>query len=358
MSNQMFYPQENEPRGTEERQANSDPREQYAGYQTPPEPDYARDASYERGYSGYATYTGGEKLRPRMNTQPKQWLWIIVIIMVILISGGWFFNFFSGLVFTLIAIAIIAYVLWRVAFNQKMELPPQSFVVDGRADLIVDNVFGAIRIHRGQGNAVEVRATRRYSSLLSFRPPYPLNITQQENKISVSSQMRPSFLTFSPLAFTIERVDLDITVPETSDVRIRSDASSVAIDGIRGQAIIQTNAGTINVTNSSLVGNSTAHTNAGTINMQDVRLDGGARVETNAGTIAFRGSLQAGNRYSFETNAGTIDMALPANAAFVLDARTDLGTVNNRFGVNSVGKGEQAMLHLRTNLGTINVRPM
>jgi len=41
----MFYPQENEPRSAEERQANRDPREQYADYQTPPEPDYARDAS-------------------------------------------------------------------------------------------------------------------------------------------------------------------------------------------------------------------------------------------------------------------------------------------------------------------------
>lgn len=353
MSNQMFYPQDHREQEAEERQASSDPREQYAGYQTPPEPDYTRDASYERGYSGYAAYTGGEKLRPRMDTQQKQWLWIIAIIMVILISGGWFFNFFSGLIFTLIGLAIIAYVLWRVAFKERIELPPQSFVVSGRANLIIDNTFGAIHIHRGPVSAVEVRATRFYNSLLPGHPTYPLNITQQENRITVSPQARQTFATFS-----IERLDLDITVPESSDVRIRSDASSVSIDGIRGQAIIQTNAGTIDVKNASLVGNSTTHTNAGTINMQDVRLEGGARVETNAGTITFRGSLQAGNRYSFETNAGTIDMALPANAAFVLDARTDLGTVNNQFGVNSSGAGEQAMLHLRTNLGTINIRPM
>lgn len=350
----MFYPQEHREQESGAQQANSDPREQYAeGYQTPPEPDYARDASYERGYSGYRTYMGGEKLRPRMDNQQKQWLWIIAIIMVILISGGWFFNFFSGLIFTLIGLAIIAYVLWRVAFKERIELPPQSFIVSGRANLIVDNTFGAIRIHRGPVNGVEVRATRYYNSLLPGHPTYPLNITQQENQIRVNPQGGQTFM-----AFSIERVDLDITTPEESDVRIRSDASSVSIDGIRGQAVIQTNAGTINVSNASLVGNSTAHTNAGTITMQDVRLDGGARVETNAGTITFRGSLQAGNHYFFETNAGTIDIALPANAALALDARTDLGTVNNRFGVNSIGAGEQAMLHLRTNLGTINVQPL
>lgn len=354
----MFYPQEHREQESEERQANSDPREQYTEYQTPPEQDYARDASYERGYSGYAAYTGGEKLRPRMNYSQHQWLWIIVIVMVILISGGWFFNFFSGLLFTLIGIAIIAYVLWRMAFKEKVELPPQSFVVNGQANLQIDNVFGAIRVHRGPVNTVEIRATRYYSSLLSFRSSYPLNITQQENQISVSSQMRQSFLAFSPLAFSIERVDLDITAPEASDVHIHTEAGSVAIDDIHGQASIQTNAGTIDVKNAFLLGNSSVHTNAGTINMQDVRLEGGARVETNAGTIVFRGSMQAGNRYSFETNAGTIDMALPPNAAFVLDARTDLGTLNNQFGANSVGAGEQAMLHLRTNLGTITVRPM
>lgn len=352
MSNQMFYPQEHREQGSEERQANSDPREQYAGYQTP-EADYARDASYERGYSGYAAHTGGEKLRPRIDNQQKQWLWIIAIVMVVLISGGWFFNFVSGLVFTLIAIAIIAYVLWRVAFKEKIELPPQSFVVNGRTDLILDNTFGAIRIHRGPVNGVEVRATRYYNSLLPGHPTYPLNITQQENQIRVNPQAGQTFMVFS-----IERVDLDITTPEESDVRIHTEAGSVAIDGIRGQARIQTNAGTIDVMNASLLGNSTAHTNAGTINMQDVHLEGGARVETNAGTITFRGSLQTGNRYSFETNAGTIDMALPAKAAFVLDARTDLGTVNNQFGVSSVGASDQAMLYLHTNLGTINVRPM
>jgi hypothetical protein len=348
----MFYPQENVPPGAEERQANSDPREQYTEYQTPPEQDYARDAPYERGYSGYAA-TGGEKLRPRVDSQQKQWLWIIAIIVVILISGGWFFNFFSGFIFTLIGIAIIAYILWRVAFNQKVELPPQSFVVNGQANLDIDNVFGAIRVHRGPVSAVEIRATRYYSSLLPTQPSYPLDITQQENQIRISSQqIRQNFLV-NP-----GRIDLDITAPEASDVHIHTEAGSVAIDGIRGQASIQTNAGTIDVKNAFLLGNSSAHTNAGTINMQDVRLEGGARVDTNAGTIAFRGSLQTGNHYFFETNAGTIDMALPASAAFSLDARTSLGTVTNRFGVIAAGDGPQAILHLRSNLGTITVRPM
>ena len=356
MSNQMFYPQENEPGGTEEQQSNSEPREQYTDYQTPPQPDYAREASYERGYGGYAANTGGEKLRPRPLSSQRQWLWIICAVLALFIAGGWFFNFVSGFVFTMIGIAVIAYILWRVAFNQKVGLPPQSFIVNGQADLVIDNVFGAIHIQRGPVSAVEIRATRYYSSLLPSRSSYPLNITQQENQIKVDVWSPQARRAFSP--GDVGRIDLDIVAPESSDVHIRSDASSVSIDGIHGQAIIQTNAGTIDIKNAFLVGNSTAHTNAGTINLQDVRLEGGARMGTNAGTIAFRGSLQTGSHYYFETNAGTIDMALPASAAFVLDAKTDLGTTSNRFGGNSVGEGPQALLHLRTNLGTITVRPM
>ncbi len=81
-------------------------------------------------------------------------------------------------------------------------------------------------------------------------------------------------------------------------------------------------------------------------------------METNAGTISFSGSVNPGGQYSFETNAGTIDMALPAGTAFILDAKTDLGTVSNLFGNNYAGEGPRATLHLRTHLGTISVKPL
>jgi hypothetical protein len=81
-------------------------------------------------------------------------------------------------------------------------------------------------------------------------------------------------------------------------------------------------------------------------------------METNAGTISFSGSINPGGDYSFETNAGTIDMALPASTAFILDAKTNLGTVSNLFGNSYAGEGACAMVHLRTHLGTISVKPM
>ena len=76
--------------------------------------------------------------------------------------------------------------------------------------------------------------------------------------------------------------------------------------------------------------------------MQNVKLEGNARMETNAGTISFSGSINPGGDYSFETNAGTIDMALPAGTAFILDAKTNLGTVSNLFGNSYTGEGPQS----------------
>jgi len=356
VSNQMFSPQENEPQRPEERQANTDPREQYQEYEAPPQPDSSAYSSYEQGYRGYDRHSEGEKLRPAPSISRKQWIWIIIAVVVLLVIGGSVLSTILGSVFFLAGLVIVGYVIWRLAFNRAVQLPLQTFEVSGRQDLIVDNTFGAIRIHRGLANAVEVRGTRYYSSLFPSNPAYPLNATQQGNQVRVEVWHPQARRTFSPGGFG--RIDLDITVPESSDIHVQSDASSITVDGIQGHAFIRTNAGTIDVKNASLASQTFVHTNAGTINVQNVKLEGNARMETNAGTISFSGSVNPGSEYSFETNAGTIDMALPSGTPLILDAKTDVGTVSNLFGNMHAGEGPRAMLHLRTHLGTISVKPM
>ncbi len=356
MGNQMFSPQENEPRGPEERQENTDPSEQKQAYEAPPQLDSSEDSSYEQGYRGYNIHTEGEKLRPAPSISSKQWIWIIIAVVVLLVIGGSVLNTIFGSVLFLAGLVCCCYVIWRLAFNQAVQLPVQRFEVSGRQNLIVDNPFGAIRIHRGPADAVEVRGTRYYSSLFPSRPSYPLNATQQGNQVRVEVWNPQARRSFSPGDFG--RIDLDITIPESSDIHVQSDASSITVDGIQGHAFIRTNAGTIDVKNASLASRSFVHTHAGTINVQNVKLEGDTRMETNAGTISFSGSINPGSQYSFETNAGTIDMALPAGTAFILDAKTNIGTVSNQFGTTYAGVGPQAMLHLRTNMGTISVKPM
>src|SRR5206468_2925818 len=225
----MFSPQENEPRGPEERQANTDPREQHQGNETPPQWD---SSSYEQGYGGYDVHMEGEKLRPAPSISSKQWIWIIIAVVVLLVIGGSVLNTILGSVLFLAALAVVGYVIWRLAFNQAVQLPLQSFNVSGRPDLVVDNPIGAIRIHRGAANTVEVRATRYYSSLFPSRPSYPLNATQQENQVRVEVWNTQARRSFSPGDFG--RIDLDITIPESSNVHVHSDASAITVDGIQG----------------------------------------------------------------------------------------------------------------------------
>jgi hypothetical protein len=352
----MFSPQENEPDRQEEKQASSDLGEQKQAYETPPQPDDAEYGSYEQGYRGYNIHTEGEKLRSTQSISSRQWIWIIIAAVVLLVILGSVLNEILGSLFFLIGLAVVGYVIWRLAFNRAVPLPLQTFEVSGRQSVSVDNPFGAVRIHQGAANAVEVRGTRYFSSLFPSRPSFPLNATQQGNQVRVEVWNPQARRSFSLGDFG--RIDLDISVPQTSDVHVRSDASSITVDGIQGHAYIRTNAGTIDVRNASLSSQSFAHTNAGTINVKNVKLEGNARMETNAGTISFSGSIDPNGDYSFETNAGTIDMALPANTAFMLDAKTNLGTVSNQFGNTYTGEGPRARLHLYTHLGTISVKQM
>lgn len=192
----------------------------------------------------------------------------------------------SGIASTLIGIAVVAYIAWRLSFNQKEQLPPQSFVVSGRPDLIIDNPFGAIRVHCRPVNTIEIRATRYYSSFFSRRPSYPLDTSQEGNQIKLHVWNPRVRGAFSP--GDLGRIELDIIAPESSDVHIRSDASSVTIDGIHGAVNINTNAGTIDIKNASLTGQTSAHTNAGTISFQNVRMEESGQLHTNLGSINIR----------------------------------------------------------------------
>src|SRR5215471_5130942 len=111
----MFSPQENEPQGAEERQANSDPREQGTGNQRPPGWDSSAYESYEQGYRGYDMHTEGEKLRPPQSISTKQWIWIIIAVVAILVTLGSVLNTILGSIFFLAGLVFVGYVIWRLA---------------------------------------------------------------------------------------------------------------------------------------------------------------------------------------------------------------------------------------------------
>ena len=169
MENQMFSPQENEPERQEEKQASSDSGEQGQENETPPQLDDDEYGSYEQGYRGYNIHTEGEKLRPAQSISSRQWIWIIIAVVVLLIILGSVLNEILGSLFFLVGLVVVGYVIWRLAFNRAVPLPMQAFEVSGRQSVSVDNPFGAVRIHQGSASAVE-HLTQ--SNLVQFRDNY------------------------------------------------------------------------------------------------------------------------------------------------------------------------------------------
>jgi hypothetical protein len=148
--------------------------------------------------------------------------------------------------------------------------------------------------------------------------------------------------------FNATSVDFTITVPNTTDLQINTNAGSINVNGVNGKMSLVSNAGTIGATQSSLAGSSTFRTNAGSIN--------------------FNGSISSTGTYDFETNAGSIDLTLTGSPNFHVNATTDVGSINSSFPltvshssvgatVNSdVGTPPQATtLTLKTNAGSINL---
>jgi len=169
-----------------------------------------------------------------------------------------------------------------------------------------------------------------------------INYNQSGNTITVATNSSGTFNFFNATS-----VDFTITVPNTTDLQIHTNAGSININGVSGKMSLVSNAGTIRATQSSLTGSSMFKTNAGSIN--------------------FNGSMGSTGTYDFETNAGSIDLTLTGNPSFHLNATTDAGSINTSFPVNvnrntadatangDVGTSPQATLTLKTNAGSITL---
>ena len=121
MGSQMFSPQENEPQEPEEMQANDDFAS--SNMSTRRRRGIPRSmVRMSRDTGGYDVHSEGEKLRPAPSISSKQWIWIIIAVVVLLVIGGSVLNTILGSVFSA-GLVFVGYVIWRLAFNQAVQLP-------------------------------------------------------------------------------------------------------------------------------------------------------------------------------------------------------------------------------------------
>src|SRR6266516_3679433 len=394
---------EDAPEPLNERQSNTDPREQ------PPSQAY-RYRSYEEGYADLSERDfwprEGEKLRPEPKNQKSMGglLALVVLLCAAFIAGSFFGVILSWLTWLVVTVLIIAGLAalatnWRVV---TLPMPTRTFQIMEHARLVINNGAGTVAIRRGEEGIVSVTATKRASGIGIDTDRMEINYNQDGDTLDISSRMA-----WSILQFGLRTVDFEILVPSSCDVQLQNGSGRVAVQGTSGEIRVRTGSGRVDAhdlqgriamktgsgrieasnlqglidlttgssrieaqhlqgqinlrTGSSRImlgkvrGQLTAQTGSGRIEVSQAELSGESFLKTGSNAITFDGSLDALGSYKFQTGSGGINLRLPDDAAFSLDARTSSGGVHNEFGSNEVGNGPHAPLKLRTGSGGIRI---
>jgi len=228
------------------------------------------------------------------------------------------------------------------SFRSSVTEPARTFTVSTNPAFMLTSNAGSVTVNRGSANNRIIVQARKYASFGGNLNNVQINYSQSGNTIIVANNSSGTFNFFNATS-----VDFIITVPNSTDLQIHSNAGSINVNGVSGKMSLVSNAGTIGATQSSLTGSST--------------------IKTNAGSINFNGSISSTGTYDFETNAGSIDMTLTGNPSFNLNAITNAGSINTSFPIavnrntpgatanGVVGTSPQATLTLKTNAGSINL---
>ena len=258
---------------------------------------------------------------------------IAFIIILVLCSGG-------SIVGTLLGFGLGI----GGSFRNSVTEPPQTFTVSTNPApvLTLTSDGGSVTVNRGSANNRIIVQAKKYASFGGNLNNVQINYSQSGNTLTVAASNSGTFNFFNAT-----NVDFIVTVPNTTDLQIHTNAGSINVNGVNGKMSLTSNAGTVGATQSSLTGSSTFKTNAGSVN--------------------FNGSIGSTGTYDFETNAGSIDMTLSGNPSFHLNANTNVGSINTSFPVTvnrntagatangDVGTAPQATLTLKTNAGSINL---
>jgi hypothetical protein len=252
-----------------------------------------------------------------------------------------------------------------VTSRQSAILPEHTFHVAGHTRLIVNNTAGKIHIHPGQTDSIVVQGTKYARGLGASLNDVNVDYEQQGDTVSITTDQNWNFM-------SEEGVDMDITVPSTTDLQIEEVSANAEIEQISGNIEVQTESGDIKASNlsgtlklSSTSGDihldnasspMTLSTTSGNIDAHNVQLQGQSSLTSTSGNINFEGSLDPRGSYHMKALSGDIHLTLPANAAFKLDASTTSGDVHNEFGNTTVGNAPQPALTLHTTSGGIEIR--
>ncbi|GAC1465908.1 MAG: hypothetical protein NVS2B12_17850 [Ktedonobacteraceae bacterium] len=290
---------------------------------------------YEGLYDGpeYRQSLGEKIIQHRMRWRRSSWPRFIVVAILLLGLSGFLTARYD-----------------RAWDSSGVHREESVFEVSDNAKLTVNSNNGEVYVHVGHANHIAVISVTHASGDEEQQAATAVNAhTLDSNTVSVSVNNAQGIA-----VGRAPRVDLDISVPETASVAIRTTSGAIVVEDVKGTIQIDATGGNIELDRTE--GPVALTTSNGNIEVSDARLAGVSSFKTTGGNIDFAGELDPYGSYNFETSTGTTDITLPDFTVFHLNATTvNSTTIDNEFDSTSVGDGQHATVNIHTYSGHISI---
>jgi hypothetical protein len=216
----------------------------------------------------------------------------------------------------------------------------EQFAVEGTPLLDVDCPVCDVEISAGSGAVVEIEVTKHAwagdrDAAERALDRIDVSLIQRDERILIKVDMPQLQQLGGDWREKRARVDLEITVPQQTDLKLQLDIADVEVEGIEGQVDISTD--------------------VGQVELKDVVVRDSLKVRTNVARIRFEGVLGEGVRCDIRSDVGDIALTLPADSSFEIDAESNVGAVTCDFDVRGV-QGRKQLVGGRIE-GTVGESP-
>jgi hypothetical protein len=238
----------------------------------------------------------------------------------------------------------------RAGVTDQLE---RSAAVTAPVNLLVDVPVGYITVKAGAVDQVVLQATKRAwgwnrSQAETVLDAITVGFEQSGNQVGIKA----GGLTGVENVPRSPQVDIAISVPEETAVRLASNVGRILVSVTRGNAYVKAD--------------------VGQVVLQALAPAGSLQVETRVATIDLIGLATDRATYRLTSDIGRIALRLPPDSSFSIDARSDIGSVRVGFpaaGCSSrqgfvgeevrgeIGSNPKAELCLRSRVGDISGRP-
>jgi DUF4097 and DUF4098 domain-containing protein YvlB len=235
----------------------------------------------------------------------------------------------------------------------------KHFTVQSKPVITVRNPSGRIQVKAWSKNEVQVASTNASGRTTT-------ETEQAVNRIEIETMPVGQNLSADDL-----KTDYEITVPNESELRVRTDSGNVTVENVHGDMTFDTVGANLQLTDvggylvvktidGSLVctrcsGKLEANSISGNMQLLQPTMDS-VRVQTSSGNIMFDGNFQSRGIYIMKNFSGSIEVHFSSSDSFDLNATSLKGSVINQATIrpDSHGSPHVASKWGQSLFGTVN----